>query len=120
MEADGFQSCAADPTFEYALEFWESGAPADPYPLDASRLLDLKASLRRAQRRLAESAAALARGEAAGEALAEDVRAAEQLAGGALDLVRMPLPTRRQLLPARTARAIGTPLAGWPRAMSGT
>jgi tetratricopeptide (TPR) repeat protein len=52
---------AAAEAFERALEVWESGAPADPYPLDGSRLLDLEASLRRDQRRLDESLALLDR-----------------------------------------------------------
>jgi transcriptional regulator with XRE-family HTH domain len=46
---------AAGEAFEQALAVWESGAPADPYPLDGSRLLDLEASLRRDQRRLDEA-----------------------------------------------------------------
>jgi transcriptional regulator with XRE-family HTH domain len=51
----GGRLAAAGDAFEGALAVWESGAPADPAPLDGSRLLDLEASLRRGQRRLDES-----------------------------------------------------------------
>jgi tetratricopeptide (TPR) repeat protein len=40
----------AGEAFDRALAVWESGAPADPAPLDGSRLLDLESSLRREQR----------------------------------------------------------------------
>src|SRR5262249_5956053 len=45
---------AADAAFARSDELWQKGA-ADHGPLDEIRLLDLKASLRRDQRRLAES-----------------------------------------------------------------
>jgi transcriptional regulator with XRE-family HTH domain len=51
-------------------ELWEEGAGAGPFPLDASRRLDLEASLRRGQRRFAEAHALLA--EALGAATAGD------------------------------------------------
>jgi len=41
----------AEQAFVRAWGLWEAGAAADPGVLDASRLLDLEASLRRAQRR---------------------------------------------------------------------
>ncbi|HXO21361.1 MAG TPA: helix-turn-helix domain-containing protein [Thermoanaerobaculia bacterium] len=46
---------AADRAMGYAWKLWESGAAVDPAPLDGSRLLDLEASLRRAQRRFDEA-----------------------------------------------------------------
>ena len=46
----------SDETFGEALRLWEAGAPGDPEGLlDESRVLDLEASLRRAQRRLPEA-----------------------------------------------------------------
>jgi tetratricopeptide (TPR) repeat protein len=39
----------ADEAFQRADELWQAGASADPAPLDGTRLLDLKASLRRHQ-----------------------------------------------------------------------
>ena len=56
---------AADEAFARALEVWASGAPADPGPLDATRLLELEASLRHDQRRLDESLELLDRAIAA-------------------------------------------------------
>jgi transcriptional regulator with XRE-family HTH domain len=58
----GSKIAAAGEMFARALEVWESGAPADPAPLDANRRLDLEASLRRAQGRLQESLDLLDRG----------------------------------------------------------
>ncbi|MGH7484672.1 MAG: hypothetical protein ACREMY_03580, partial [bacterium] len=49
---------AADATFEEALRLWDSGSDADGL-LDPGRLLDLKASLRRDQRRCDEALALL-------------------------------------------------------------
>jgi tetratricopeptide (TPR) repeat protein len=43
---------AAGEAFDQALAVWDSGAPAEAAPLDATRLLDLEASLRREQGRL--------------------------------------------------------------------
>ncbi len=46
----------AGETFQEALRLWEDGAPGDPERLlDEARVLDLEASLRRAQRRLPEA-----------------------------------------------------------------
>jgi tetratricopeptide (TPR) repeat protein len=45
----------ADSTFAEALELWKKGTPADPGLLDAGRLFDLEASLRRDQRRFDEA-----------------------------------------------------------------
>jgi transcriptional regulator with XRE-family HTH domain len=45
----------ADALFRRAWELWAAGAPADPDPLKEWRLLDLEASLRRAQHRFAEA-----------------------------------------------------------------
>ncbi len=45
----------ADEAFTTADELWEKGAPADPGVFDLWRVLDLKASLRRDQRRFAEA-----------------------------------------------------------------
>jgi tetratricopeptide (TPR) repeat protein len=77
---------AAGEAFDRALQVWESGAPADPYPLDGSRLLDLEASLRRDQRRLDESLALLDRallvhpaGPAAGRLLIKRAQTQEAL-----------------------------------------
>jgi len=45
----------AERAFAQARELWDAGAAADPGVLDASRLLDLEASLRRAQGRFPEA-----------------------------------------------------------------
>lgn len=45
----------ADEAFQRADELWQAGASADPAPLDGTRLLDLKASLRRHQGRFQEA-----------------------------------------------------------------
>jgi len=45
----------AEQAFAEAHKLWEAGAAADPCVLDASRVLDLEASLRRTQRRFAEA-----------------------------------------------------------------
>jgi tetratricopeptide (TPR) repeat protein len=50
---------AADQAFVTARSLWQAGAAADPGVLDASRILDLEASLRRDQRRWAEAFALL-------------------------------------------------------------
>jgi transcriptional regulator with XRE-family HTH domain len=50
---------AADRAFQRARSLWHAGAATDPGLLDESRLWDLEASLRRAQRRLPESLACL-------------------------------------------------------------
>jgi|HubBroStandDraft_3_1064219.scaffolds.fasta_scaffold05321_3 tetratricopeptide (TPR) repeat protein len=42
----------AGEAFDQALAAWNSGTPAEPWPLDSTRLLDLEASLRREQGRL--------------------------------------------------------------------
>lgn len=56
----------AGAAFERSHALWDSAPPpADPGPLDASRRLDLEASLRRGQRRFEEALALLARAEAA-------------------------------------------------------
>jgi transcriptional regulator with XRE-family HTH domain/tetratricopeptide (TPR) repeat protein len=57
---------AATQTFGAAEELWTAGAAADPDLLNAARVLHLKASLRRAQRRVPEALALL------DEALAAD------------------------------------------------
>jgi len=46
---------AAERAFAQARVLWEEGGAADPGVLDGSRLLDLEASLRRAQRRFPEA-----------------------------------------------------------------
>jgi tetratricopeptide (TPR) repeat protein len=45
----------AELTFAQSRALWEAGAASDPGVLDASRVLDLEASLRRAQRRFSEA-----------------------------------------------------------------
>jgi tetratricopeptide (TPR) repeat protein len=55
----------ADRAFAQARTLWEAGAAALPGLLDAARLLDLEASLRRAQRRFAEAIELLDRALAA-------------------------------------------------------
>jgi tetratricopeptide (TPR) repeat protein len=52
---------AADLAFAVARALWESGAEADSGVLDPSRILDLEASLRRAQRRWPEALGLLGR-----------------------------------------------------------
>ncbi|MFY9824397.1 MAG: helix-turn-helix domain-containing protein [Thermoanaerobaculia bacterium] len=51
----GNDLAGAESAFARSDELWKAGASADPGLLDASRLLDLKASLRRDQRRLQEA-----------------------------------------------------------------
>ncbi len=46
---------AAETAFEHAWKLWRDGAAADPSLLSEALLLDLEASLRRAQRRFAEA-----------------------------------------------------------------
>lgn len=45
----------ADEAFQRADELWQAGASVDPAPLDGTRLLDLKASLRKYQERFDEA-----------------------------------------------------------------
>lgn len=45
----------ADEAFQRADELWQAGASVDPAPLDGTRLLDLKASLRNYQERFDEA-----------------------------------------------------------------
>jgi tetratricopeptide (TPR) repeat protein len=56
---------ASDLTFRDAWEIWKAGTAADPDPLAEWRLLDLEASLRRAQHRFPEALELLDRARAA-------------------------------------------------------
>lgn len=51
----------ADQAFLHSTRLWQQGEPADPYPLDSTRPLDLEASLRRHQGRFDEALALLDR-----------------------------------------------------------
>jgi transcriptional regulator with XRE-family HTH domain len=77
---------AAEEAFSRSARLWEAGAPADPSPLDSTRLLDLEASLRQAQGRLPEALALLDRalrvhtsGNAAARLLLKKAKALEGL-----------------------------------------
>jgi len=92
---------AADRIFTHALEVWESGAPTHPEPLDATRLLDLEASLRRNQRRLGEALDRLDRalaatppGAAAARLLLKRAKTLEELGDyeGAVEALRRAAP----------------------------
>src|SRR6185295_5537721 len=76
---------AADEAFARSRELWGAGTSGDPGFLDESRLFDLEASLRRAQRRLPEAMKLLDRalewnkGPAAGRILVKMAKTAEEL-----------------------------------------
>ncbi len=75
----------ADEAFARSQELWRAGTSGDPGFLDESRLFDLEASLRRAQRRLPEAldlldrALANNKGPAAGRILVKMAKTAEEL-----------------------------------------
>jgi transcriptional regulator with XRE-family HTH domain/tetratricopeptide (TPR) repeat protein len=75
----------ADEAFARSRELWPAGACVDPGFLDESRLLDLEASLRRAQRRLPEAvdlldrAVANKKGPAAARILVKMAKTAEEM-----------------------------------------
>jgi tetratricopeptide (TPR) repeat protein len=111
---------AASEDFERALKVWESGAPADPYPLDGSRLLDLEASLRRDQRRVDEALELLdralaihANGPAAGRLLLMRAQALEVLGDyeGAVATLRRAAPQIDEKSEPRLAFILRTNLA---------
>ncbi len=59
LRVGGRDLAAAEKAFAYGMELWQEGAAADPGYLNEARVLHLKASLRRAQRRLDEALALL-------------------------------------------------------------
>lgn len=90
----------ADEAFARSTELWRGGAASTMDPLDEARLLDLEASLRRAQRRLPEALALLdlalvfAKGEATGRILIKKAKTLEEMGDyeGAVALLRQADP----------------------------
>jgi transcriptional regulator with XRE-family HTH domain/tetratricopeptide (TPR) repeat protein len=90
----------ADEAFARSRELWRAGEPADPGFLDETRLLDLEASLRRDQGRLAESlnlldrALAVGPKEAANRLLVKRAKTLEEMSDyeGAVAALRQATP----------------------------